>query len=112
MNTHFRTKLSSRAIDQIVEQADYYRLHSGSNLANRWRLAVRDTARSLRLMPERGVLCRFSTNKTGSLRSMPIDGFPQHSVFYQIDDEAAVVLVRYVLHAARDVEAFLSSYER
>lgn len=105
----FRTVLTRQAIAQIIEQADYYRLKSGPELADRWRRAVRDAARSLQIMPERQALFHFKTPANTDLRRLLIDGFPSHSLFYRVENNTAVVDILYMLHGARDIEGFFSS---
>jgi plasmid stabilization system protein ParE len=103
----FRTVISPEAAAQIVEQADYYRLESGTALANRWRDAVRDAARSLRVMPERNAIRYLRRSRLRDVRRLQIDGFPNHSLFYRVDGQTVHIL--YMLHGARDIEALFAS---
>ena len=105
----FRTVLSREATAQIIEQADYYQVKSGPVLAERWRLAVRDTARSLQTMPERQRLCQFKSTSITNVRRLAIRGFPSHSLFYRVENEIVTVHILYMLHGARDIDEFFES---
>jgi len=59
-------------------------------------------------MPERGTLCNFRRSSLSGLRWIPINGFPQHLVFYLFDSQLRIVLIVAVLHGARDLEAELT----
>ena len=59
-------------------------------------------------MPERGSLCNFRLRSLSGLRWIPIDGFPQHLVFYRFDPQRQFVLIVAVLHGARDLEIDLT----
>lgn len=100
-----RTKLclSDVATNDILEQADWYRQHSGQALANRWESAV--TAALLRIVenPNSGSLCRFSADELQGIRRMPIARFPKHLVFYRA--ESGEILILRVIHGARDLES-------
>jgi plasmid stabilization system protein ParE len=102
----FETILAPEAIAQIVEQSDYYLSKSGPDLAERWRIAVRDTARSLQTMPQRRPICRFATSRIQDVRRIQIPGFPNHSLFYKIHEQQREVHVLYMLHGARDIDGF------
>ena len=89
--------------------ADYYRLRSGPELATRWRVAVVESALSRHLMPDRGSLCRFIAHSLNDIRRLPIQGFPQHALFYRTLSQARTVHIVDILHGARDIEKLLSS---
>jgi len=42
------------------------------------------------------------------MRWIPIEGFPQHLVFYRFDPQLRIVLIVNVLHGARDLETELA----
>lgn len=105
----FRTVLSREAIAQIVDQADYYKEKSGTVLAEKWRVAVRDAARSLQAMPERHRVCQFKSASISNVRRIAIKGFPSHSLFYRVENDIVTVHILYMLHGARDIEEFFES---
>jgi len=60
-------------------------------------------------MPERQALCHFKTPGNTNLGRLVIDGFSSHSLFYRVENDTAIVDILYMLHGARDIEAFFSS---
>lgn len=52
-------ELSQLAISDILEQADWYELQSGEELAQRWQTAVTSTLLRIHKAPNSGTPCRF-----------------------------------------------------
>ncbi len=101
-------KLTAVATRNIVEQADYYRGRSGQALADRWRIAIKNTVASLRTMPYRGEPCRFRNPSIHGVRRIEVEGFERFSVFYSTEDATTLTLILLIVHEARDVEALLA----
>ena len=96
-----RIRLSDVAVNDILEQADWYKQQSGQSLAKRWESAV--TAALLRMVenPRSGSSCRFKENELQAIRRMPIGRFPRHLIFYRF--EGAEIVILRVVHGARDL---------
>ena len=97
------------AIQEVVDQADYYEQTGGSELANRWDTAVSSSIQSLRVMPDRGSPCFFLPAKLSNLRRIPIKGFEHLSVFYRVSWHDRSVTVIAVLHSAQDIVRILET---
>ncbi len=108
-SSRLRLRLSSTAIQKTKEQSNYYLAKSGEPLAMRWRAVVNAAIRSLRTFPERGAPCHFTKSFLRDVRRLPIKGFPRHLVMYRYDRESGEVFILNVIHAARDIEAALST---
>jgi plasmid stabilization system protein ParE len=103
-----RLRVLPAAISEITEQAAYYREKSGEPLAQRWRTSVNDAIRSLRELPERGKPSNFDTPTLSNIRSLHIEGFPRHLLFYRFESNTGIVSIISVLHGARDLETVVS----
>jgi toxin ParE1/3/4 len=98
-----KVRLSDAAVSDILEQADWYKQHSGQVLAKRWETAVTSALFRIVENPQSGPLCSFKADELRGIRRMPINKFPKHLVFYQaVSDE---VLILRVIHGARDLES-------
>jgi plasmid stabilization system protein ParE len=100
-------KVLPRAIHEIAEQAAYYRKEATPEIAERWRTAVNDAIRSLRIFPVRGPLVNPANVASRSIRKLHISGFPAHLIFYRYEAETNIVFIVRVLHGARDVDPLL-----
>jgi plasmid stabilization system protein ParE len=71
-----KVRLSDAAVNDILEQADWYNQRSGQTLGKRWESAV--TSALLRIVrnPHSGSLCTFNSDELGSIRRMTIARFP------------------------------------
>lgn len=99
-------ELSQLAISDILEQADWYELQSGEELAQRWQTAVTSTLLRIHKAPNSGTPCRFRMTELRGIRRVFIAGFPRHLVFYQV--EKGAVLILRIVHGARDLESLFS----
>lgn len=72
--------------------------------------AVETSILSLRWMPARGSLKRYSSARLRAVRSLSVAGFPNHLILYEI--EGAEVRVLAVVHGARDYGALLRDRSR
>ena len=98
-----RTGLSDRAVADILEQADWYDVQSGSELAKRWENAITSTVLRIVENPRAGALCNFTAEELHDVRRVPVAGFPRHLVFYQFQGNQ--ILILRVIHGARDLES-------
>lgn len=97
-----RLVLSDAAIADVVEQADWYREHSGPTLAKRWEKAVTSALLRILTNPAAGTRCTFRPIDLRDVRRATIGGFPKHLLFYRFY-EAEIFILR-VVHGARDLE--------
>ena len=97
------------ALQDIVDQADYYIQKSGTQLASRWDAAVEASILSLLSMPHRGSPANLHSPGLSDLRRIPVRGFDQLWVFYRADLEERVVIVVGVLHMAQDIARILAT---
>lgn len=105
--TRLPVRVSRSARIEIAEQAAYYRDESGEALAGRWRASVSRAILSLRTLPERGTPAVTISPRLAGLRTIPVEGFPNHLLFYVYSAEPQRVDILSVLHGARDVEKLL-----
>ena len=94
--------LSEPAINDILEQANWYESRSDEKLAKRWERAVTSTLAQIRRTPNDGSSCRFSAAELLGTRRVPVSGFPKHLIFYKVEGREVFVLC--VIHSARDLE--------
>ncbi len=99
-------ELSTLAISDILEQADWYEFKSGEGLAKRWQRVVTSTLLRIHKAPNSGTPCRFRSTELQGIRRVLITGFPKHLVFYQF--EKGAVLILRIVHGARDLESLFS----
>ena len=102
-----KIEISTPAISDILEQADWYELQSGEDLAQRWQKAVTATLLRIRRSPNSGSPCRFRALELQGTRRTIIAGSPKHLVFYQF--KKGTVLILRIVHGARDLESLFSS---
>ena len=95
--------LTDAAVNDILEQADWYRNQSGAKLASRWEQNVSSTLLRLAANPSAGALCSFKAIELAGVRRMPVPRFPKHLVFYRFRDQKIVILR--IVHGARDLES-------
>jgi plasmid stabilization system protein ParE len=96
--------LTEAASVDIIEQADWYEEKSDWKLAERWGKAVTSAVLRILKNPHSGTLCRFRPTALRGIRRLPISGFPKHLIFYSVEDNDDVLILR-VLHGARDLES-------
>jgi toxin ParE1/3/4 len=93
------------AINDILEQAEWYEQKADTNLGARWERAVSAALIRLAQLPNSGTRCTFASESLKGIRRVSIAGFPKHLVFYRID-KSDVVILR-IIHGARDLENLL-----
>lgn len=98
-----RVHFTDAAVNDILEQADWYEQRLGEGLASRWESAVTWAVRRIARNPHSGALCSFRALELQSIRRMPIAKFPKHLIFYQIGGGGIVILR--VVHGSRDLES-------
>jgi toxin ParE1/3/4 len=95
--------LSSRAEADLSLQYRWYSINAGENVAERFLLAFKITARQLEQHPRLGRVRRFRTPELSSVRSFPISGpFGSHLIFYRLESDC--IRIERVMHGARDLE--------
>src|SRR5271155_4656456 len=90
-----------QAYRDVVELADYIALGSLAS-AVRFAEAFDSTCEALQSAPGLGSPCETANEKYADLRYLPIEGFPNHLIFFLAT--ARVVEILRVCHAARDLE--------
>ena len=96
-------RFSDGAVNDILEQADWYEQQSGQSLAKRWESSVTAAILGILKNPQSGALCGFSAEELNGIRRMPISRFPKHLVFYRLENRD--ILILRVVHGARDLES-------
>ena len=66
-----------------------------------------DRGRGLHAMPARGSQFPSTSPNLQGVRRLPVEGFPNHFLFCQIDAAAHTVIVVRMLHGTRDLESLL-----
>jgi plasmid stabilization system protein ParE len=95
------------ALREIADQATYYEQRENLRLAVRWQAAVDSTIQSLAQLSNRGTPSNFESTRLTHLRSLPIEGFQNHFLFYEFNALSSVITVFHVLHGARDLDSLL-----
>jgi toxin ParE1/3/4 len=95
--------LTDAAVNDILEQAAWYREISGTKLSRRWEQAVSSILLRISSTPAAGAPCSFKAVELEGVRRMPVPHFPRHLVFYRFLDKELVVLR--IVHGARDLES-------
>jgi toxin ParE1/3/4 len=92
-----------RALLDLKETASYLSIEGNAEVADRFLDAVQESAKTLVGMPGIGALCAFHNPRLRSTRRIPITGFENWIMFYQVT-EKHIDVIR-VLHGARDIAA-------
>ena len=100
-----QVRLSDAAVNDIIEQADWYEEQAERRLRNRWDRAVRSALLRIAKNPRAGMLCKFKAEELGKVRRVLVTGFPKHLVFYRFHENELLILR--VIHGARDLENLL-----
>ncbi len=108
MTPLLRLRILPAASRTVAEQSAYYKEKSGSALAQRWRSAVNEAIQSLRNLPDRGNPVNFTLPTLSNIRTLHIEGFPKHLIFYRFESGTGIVSIITVVHGARDLEAVLA----
>ncbi len=98
-----RICVSDVALNDILEQSDWYEHRSGEGLARRWAKEVTSALIRIKKNPRSGAKCSFTADELQDIRRMPIAGFPKHLILYHADDSENLILR--VVHGARDLES-------
>lgn len=98
-----RIHLSEAAVNDILEQSEWYEEQSGVQLAARWESAVTSALSGICRHPQSGTVCTFKHLELKDVRRISISTFPKHLIFYRIESDAIFVLR--IVHGARDLEA-------
>jgi toxin ParE1/3/4 len=102
-----KTTFRPRAWEDIQESASYLATEAGVMTAERFLYAIQNLASTLVNLPSIGAPCSFSNPRIQGLRRLPISGFENWLVFYQLT-EGGVEIVR-VLHGARDIARIIDN---
>ncbi len=94
------------ASDDVVRLFRYYLVTLNlSNVAVRFRTAVRQTIQSLQQHPLVGPHYRSSNPQLETLRTCPVAGFEAIRIYYLLDEDTLRVIR--ILHGKRDVKRLL-----
>ncbi|MGH9563223.1 MAG: type II toxin-antitoxin system RelE/ParE family toxin [Terracidiphilus sp.] len=92
-----------RALQDLLETGSYLSIEAGESVADRFQDAVEETAQVLLGMPGMGTVCTFHHPRLKEIRRVPVTGFENWLVFYQVRN-SDIDVIR-VLHGARDIAA-------
>lgn len=84
----------------VIDSAAYIERDS-LDAALRFFSNVETTLNKLAEMPTAGALRELQDVRLSNLRSWPVDGFPNHLIFYQPTAQGVYVLA--IIHGARDL---------
>ena len=104
-----RLDVLEAALEEIVDQADYFERKGSPESAIRWNTAVHEAIQSLRIMPHRGSPGLLLDFQLQGVRHISVPGFDRYSVFYRAATDAQSLTVIAVLHMARDVLRILGT---
>jgi plasmid stabilization system protein ParE len=111
MSDKTQLKVFTAAADNILAQADYYKLDESHGLSERWLAAVADTLLQLLYLPEsrpRIALTAYRGIELPSdLRRSLVIGFPQHLIFYRYAPDEDIVKVIDVVAGHRELDPLL-----
>src|SRR5579862_1793677 len=93
------------ALGEISEIAEYLAQESSPKLGRRFLKAVEDTCATLAEMPEMAGRFESADPRLADLRAWPIQGFPNHLIFYRIHTPQLRVV--HVIYGGRDLEKLL-----
>ncbi len=94
-----RIVITPEADRDVLDIADY--IAEGSvEAANRFAQSFQKSLHKLKDAPFRGAMIRSDAEALRSTRWTPVDGFPNHLIYYTTEPEAVVVIR--VLHGARN----------
>lgn len=83
-------------------QSDWYDVHAGADISERYLMSLVETLNDLAVQPDLGRVRKFRNRRLAGLRSFQIQGsFHKHLIFYRIEDDT-LVLFR-VLQGMRDL---------
>ena len=98
-------KAAAQCIDEAI---DYYLREGGAALASRFVGALEEAYRHIRRFPATGALRYAAELNIPGLRFWPLTRFPYLVFYVEREDQLDVLLV---LHAKRDIPAWLSDRE-
>ena len=98
-----RIHLSDAAVNDIIEQADWYEARANSRLGNCWESAVAQALLRIVTNPRSGAQCTFKASELRGVRRMSVSGFSKHLIFYRVEKDSLLILR--VIHGARDLES-------
>jgi len=97
-----RLSLTDAAVNDILEQADWYEQQADARLSDRWERAISQTLLRIIRNPRSGTLCSLAADQLRGVRYAPVTGFAKQLVFYLVEKDELRVLR--VIHGARDLE--------
>ncbi len=83
---------------------------SGTDLAVRFLMSFERTIDNIARMPGIGSPYEVDVASLNGLRCIPIDGFPNHLLFYLWPSADEIVIVR-IIHGARNLERQLNRFD-
>jgi toxin ParE1/3/4 len=98
-----RIAFSEAAVEDVLEQSDWYEHQADATLSKRWERAVTTTLLRILDNPRSGAPCKFKSEELRDLRRVPVKKFEKHLIFYRFARNELLVLR--VVHGARDLES-------
>lgn len=101
-------KLPVIRLREVIDDLQEIGLHIAReqpDAALRFLTAVEEALSALSQWPRSGTPRKASDPTLAGLRSMPVPGFTQYTVFYRVTDELVEVI--HVVHGSRDVRQLL-----
>jgi plasmid stabilization system protein ParE len=89
-------------VDDDIYDLAAYLITQSEDAARRFVDAVQKTLKDLATMPGMGSLKAFRDPALSNVRSWPVEGFPNHLIFYLMTVDGIDVLA--VMHGARQLE--------
>lgn len=99
----------ARAVADVESIADFISLDN-PDAGQRFIDAFLRSARVLSDSPHIGRQRQFRRPDLAGVRSWPVEGFPNHFIFYRVTDAGVLVVLR-VIHGAREIRAALFDVE-
>lgn len=96
------------AADADIDHYFLFIAQDSVDSASRFFDAVRETISYIAEWPESGRLHESSTPRLNGVRSLAIKGFPKHFVYYRVQGNESVLILR-ILHGSMYVETILDA---
>ncbi|MEO7715837.1 MAG: type II toxin-antitoxin system RelE/ParE family toxin [Capsulimonas sp.] len=97
---------SPAAFSDLIEIADYLTDNADAETVHQVLYAIRQSFTLLTEMPGVGALRAYASPELQALRMWAVPKFPNYLIFYDTDEQT--VIIRRILHGARNIEILLS----
>lgn len=104
----YQTRVSAPAARDTVDLFLYISDRNRS-AGDRFLEAVDETIHQLSTMPNRGT--QYQSEQQEHYRWVLVKGFPNHLIFFQVDDDNKLVSVTRILHGSQNIRSVLGQEE-